>query len=236
MEDYEHIPVRPNINSGELKRKSKNIFEDNKDPDVQRILKKKIDVLDMETQLTKEESSSKKSEEDSSPWLIISLIIIVIILIIAIIYYVLKQNKIEPIPENIITPNALYLQQQALQDQLLREQLMRHQMQPNQSQPNQSQPNQSQPNQSQPNQPQPNQSQPNQPQPTKKELDSVLDRLNLDMESEKNLDPLQNVVLDEHTENLILDEEYDIDNGLNYGDANAISEFQHQILDDERSI
>ena len=61
MEDP-HVPVVPNINSSQKKQR-KNIFENVKDPDVQQVLKKKIDILEVETPKTNEEIVKDKIKE-----------------------------------------------------------------------------------------------------------------------------------------------------------------------------
>jgi hypothetical protein len=106
MSDFEHISIKPDLrNIGSKKKRS--IFDDNKDPDVQKILnKKRIDILDVKTPTEEDISSKKQSDEGASPILIIVLVVIVVILLIIIIYYVLKQNKITPIPENIVKSHA----------------------------------------------------------------------------------------------------------------------------------
>jgi hypothetical protein len=85
----EHIPVVPNI--GTQKRTKRNIFsEDNIEG--MSLPRKKIGILDIETQKTDEETAAKK-ESGSISWLFIVLIVVIIILLLTIIYYVVTKNS-----------------------------------------------------------------------------------------------------------------------------------------------
>ena len=129
MSEIGHLPVRPNI--GNFQRMNNNmnsanshpdIFMGNTDPDVQSILNKKQNIVNMETQITKEERLSRLKEKEKknssqemplerkrdnqndnqneksneknqgTSWIIIALAFIVIILIIIIVYYVISYN------------------------------------------------------------------------------------------------------------------------------------------------
>ncbi len=84
-----HIPVVPNI--GAHKKTKRSIFENDAE-DVPPLSRKKIDILDIETQKTDEETAAKK-EGGSISWILIVLIIVIIILLIAIIFYVFSKNS-----------------------------------------------------------------------------------------------------------------------------------------------
>lgn len=109
-----HIPVMPNLN----RTTKKNIFEDAaNDADVQRVVnnKKKIDVLELDHNPTKEELESKNSNDGMS-WIVIILAFIVVILVMVIVWYVLKnnedRNKIVNLTNNAIHPSVLQPGQQ----------------------------------------------------------------------------------------------------------------------------
>lgn len=90
--DTEHIPVRPKVNTSKI---AANIFENSKDPDVQKVLSKKPDVLDMSSAPTKEEINSQKEDiSGGKPWVVIALSVIIVILVAVIIYYALKYNSL----------------------------------------------------------------------------------------------------------------------------------------------
>lgn len=101
MNESDYLPVKPNINNTNVNRpvqkKPKDIFEDNKDSDVNIILNKKVDVLEMKSTPTKEELLSKQNLPESPKgvsWVIIGLSVIIIILIVIVIYYVLQYNNV----------------------------------------------------------------------------------------------------------------------------------------------
>lgn len=127
-----HIPVIPNINSqtnsnshaninSQANKKSRrNIFDSERDPEQQTIPRKKIDILDIETQKTNEELSSKK-EDSSLSWIIVALVVVVIILLIAITYYILTKNSAKlasPIPPDIVKPNPIQYQMAQMAQQM----------------------------------------------------------------------------------------------------------------------
>jgi hypothetical protein len=126
MSDIDHLPVRPNINSNGFQKSNRSrisnetsrpsLFENNKDPDIQKfITKKKTDALEINSPRTKEEKQSKEQKDDTPKkegysWVVIGLAIVIIILIIIVIYYVLKYNESSndpvPIPASVVKPSV----------------------------------------------------------------------------------------------------------------------------------
>lgn len=107
MEDVERLPVRPNIHATPLKqekKKQKGIFDDSKDPDIQKYINKpKVDILELKTNPTKEEEDAKKENESNNTWILVALIVVVVVLIIIIVYFVLKNHKTsDPVPHHIV--------------------------------------------------------------------------------------------------------------------------------------
>ncbi len=100
-----HIPVVPNLNQKRKVVKKQSVYDES-DPDVFHVLRKNIDISDIETQRTQEELTTTK-ENSSFSWLVIALVIVVIILLIAVVYLVLSKNDSTPVPENVVKPNML---------------------------------------------------------------------------------------------------------------------------------
>jgi hypothetical protein len=242
-----HIPIIPNINTTQSKKQRRNIFDGEKDSniaDVPYIPRKKIDILDLETQKTNEELSSKK-EDNGLSWVIIALVIVVIILLIAITYYILAKNsdKATPIPLDVLKPNPIHNQMSQMAQQM--------QHPPMQHSPMQHPPMQHSPMQHPPMQHPHVQHPPmqqdevdiNKPitsrpkiyvEPTGDELDDVLERVQ-NMKNEENpIDDKETTYINQNIENLIYDEDFSDDNGnINYVDPNEINEFHNQAISDE---
>ena len=101
----EPITIEPNLTKTNRQRRPVRqhnlsrppIVEEKPDPDVERVLKQKCDVVKMKHNPTEEEKSAG-GEEVPKPaskwtWVVIGLALIVVVLMIAIAWYVLKENK-----------------------------------------------------------------------------------------------------------------------------------------------
>lgn len=87
--------------SNHYQKKSRpSIFKDDTDPDVQHILKRKMDILEMESQKTKEETNKNSKRK----WIIIVLVIIIVIGVLFYLYLLQKKQKNRPMgmPSNFM--------------------------------------------------------------------------------------------------------------------------------------
>lgn len=228
----EHVPIHPHIG---IKQK-KNLFENNQEPDVQRVLKKKVDVMEMDAQKTNEESMASSG---TSTWLLIALIIVVIILLIGVAYYIFKNNSTRTgIPYNIIRPSETPPRHHI--EQLAKQEPMKTQI--NQTNYQKKENNNTEHNVSSV----PQQSQPPQPhgqEPTEQELQEVLMRAgnnikesistnNKDINEikEQTAETKLNNILDKNIENLILDEDTDDTLNVAYDNIDEIEDFQKKVI------
>ncbi len=204
-----HIPIIPNIKKKQQKKN--NIFDGDKDPDVQHILKKKVEILDLETEPTEEELSSIKENKSSVSWIIIALVIVVILLLVAVTYFILTKNgkAIEEIPPDIIRPwtPSNNTNKHAPKNNNIVPQTTDKTIPQN-----------------------------NFIEPTEEELDNALERAS-DLKynvspgdvSPGDVSPGEDEYMDENIKNLIMEDEYDGDN-MNYLNVGEIDEFHKQVI------
>jgi flagellar basal body-associated protein FliL len=102
----DHIPVRPMTN------KTKSQFSKSREPEVDEMPKKKIDIRDIDAQKTEEE---KKNPPDRSRWIVIVLVIVVIVLLLACIYLLVFKPNQDPITYNLQRPMFMNRQPQPQQ-------------------------------------------------------------------------------------------------------------------------
>ncbi len=224
-----HIRIIPNIGRN-ADTKRRNIFEETSSENVRHdeippLQRKKIDILNIETQKTNEEFAEKK-EVSVFTWLVIALVVVVVILLIFVIYYTLTKNSndanlaaLHKIVEPTINPihRAVYSsgavsQEQPSQQQYHQKQSSeeRHQLYVD---------------------------------PTEEELDRALQRANnikndnlekVDKVDKKDEKDEKYIQMSEHIERLIIDEEIDDndDFDVNRVEQSEIEQFHTSVIEE----